>query len=1343
MAMISAFPISAAQSETEGVCVSWGDVFLPYVKPGTQFKKISTGLFNNFGIKSDGTVVAWGLNHAGQSAVPAGLNGVVASDGGVSHSIALKSDGTVVEWGQRSGVAIPVGLKGVIAIDAGYYHNLALKNDGTVVEWGAKPEGGKIKVPPGLTGVVAISAGYAFSLALKSDGTVIAWDGHGETWWVPEEVRGVIAIAAGFSHALALKSDGTVIAWGGNPGPSSPSLVPNDLRGVVAIAAGSGHSLALRSDGTVVAWGSKDSGGTVPPGLDDVSSIAAGDGHNMATKRDGTVIAWGSNGAGQVILPWEWGQMTAIAAGTMTSSALKKDGTVVAWGSWPAPSGLNGIIAISAGVYRSLALKSDGTVVAWGSNQNWGTNVPIGLSNVIAIAAGGNHSLALKSDGTVVAWGYGGGTNTPPGLDSVIAIAAGASHSLALKKDGTVVAWGSNHAGQSEVPAGLYGVIAVSASAGGYHSLALKSDGTVVAWGSNHTDGEYSGQSAVPAGLHGVIAIAAGGNHSLALKKDGTVTAWGYNSSGQTNVPIELNGVFAIAAGWVDSLALCSENQSPRTLPASAITISSAQLNGYLDPSGLAASAYFEYGLTTAYGSQTAAGNFGTTAQNISFKVTRLLPNTTYHYRIVAANTNGTSRGNDVIFTTGVPQQLAFRGTVVDGTGKPVPQATIDARGRTGVNGNTTTGPDGRYSLNLPEGEYELTAAKPGFIADSRAVALIPGNTEQSFQLLPKFTPPLVEDNNTSVLFAPRAPGANGSYLLLFNGATFISSLSGLDRNKMTIVLTHGWLNKLDSITSHVYEGWVIKMARALELKGVRTNANILAWDWTPTAHAFAPPETDTPDQGVALGKALQTQAALRPSYSGRLHMIGHSLGTIVNGYAVDYLHGYARAGQPTATQTWATTNTHVTLFDEASLAAGTQVFTPEFYAKLLNDLVRNGGTYPNIGWKNPVPNKSAWVDNYISSFGRYYPQAVNILLQRPMEQGLTKPGVGVLIWGAAMANAHSYPPAEWYPESVQRPDTTTPGFGTSFEYSASNSTIQFPPPGLQRGTVYRQADLPADKLQLEILSVTDPAKLSCPAVTTKGVTEVLQYGPIDYATDRTVDFGKSAARYFGHVTLETAQVVTRESTTAAGWIADGLISTLDLMSRLDPTVHLATKLSPAPRKLSSEPAGIPAGVWLPIIIPSDAKLLTFNFVMEGDGGDDALVCTLAGTNLFTLPTRSIPTGVTNSSSTLDISAFAGTTNELFLGVLGGTSTNCAMRIEQIRFFGIPAVTLTINTGTTGKAVLSWPSTINGYALETTTSLTAAQWNTVTNIPSLFAGRFAVTNEAAGETRFFRLRKQN
>jgi len=171
-----------------------------------------------------------------------------------------------------------------------------------------------------------------------------------------------------------------------------------------------------------------------------------------------------------------------------------------------------------------------------------------------SIAIGFYHSVALKSDGTVTAWGYDyyGQTDVPAGLTGVTAVSAGGYHTVALKNDGTVVAWGWNNYGQTTVPAFLSGVTAIAA--GAYHTVVLNGDGTVGAWGYND-----EGQSTVPAGLSGVTAIAAGAYHTLALKSDGTVVAWGYNTEGESTVPAGLTGVVAIAAGGYHSVALKSD----------------------------------------------------------------------------------------------------------------------------------------------------------------------------------------------------------------------------------------------------------------------------------------------------------------------------------------------------------------------------------------------------------------------------------------------------------------------------------------------------------------------------------------------------------------------------------------------------------------------------------------------------------------------------------------------------------------------------------------------------------------------------------------------------------------
>lgn len=113
---------------------------------------------------------------------------------------------------------------------------------------------------------------------------------------------------------------------------------------------------------------------------------------------------------------------------------------------------------------------------------------------------------------------------------------------------------------------------------------------------------------------------------------------------------------------------------------ATDVTETSAVLNGTINPVGLQTTYHFDYGTTTAYGSRIPAGieavaGGGRDTKIFSRTITGLTPGTTYHFRLVATNSVGTSEGADRTFTTVVPGGIPPRGyeqvTPVDKEGRP------------------------------------------------------------------------------------------------------------------------------------------------------------------------------------------------------------------------------------------------------------------------------------------------------------------------------------------------------------------------------------------------------------------------------------------------------------------------------------------------------------------------------------------------------------------------------------------------------------------------------------------------------------------------------------------------
>src|SRR5215831_6423116 len=84
---------------------------------------------------------------------------------------------------------------------------------------------------------------------------------------------------------------------------------------------------------------------------------------------------------------------------------------------------------------------------------------------------------------------------------------------------------------------------------------------------------------------------------------------------------------------------------------ATNVTATSATLTGTVSANGPATTAYFQWGTTTAYGMTTASQSVGNWMGTVSVSapLTGLTPSRTYHYRVVASNSAGTTLGADMM----------------------------------------------------------------------------------------------------------------------------------------------------------------------------------------------------------------------------------------------------------------------------------------------------------------------------------------------------------------------------------------------------------------------------------------------------------------------------------------------------------------------------------------------------------------------------------------------------------------------------------------------------------------------------------------------------------------------
>ncbi|MCL2882830.1 MAG: hypothetical protein FWF45_08165, partial [Coriobacteriia bacterium] len=348
--------------------------------------KLSIGAMNTVGVKSNGSLWAWG-NYSGtggyaqaspmECLVGTTWNDVAAGD---NCDFAIKSDGTLWAWGDNTygqlGIgstdaqqaAVQVGIStNWASIYAGPCNTFAIQKDGSLWAWGDNTNdqlgigtsNRALSTPPPAAGTVVVSSPVRV-------GTDTNWKS--------------VAILDG--AVLGLKTDGSLWAWGNN----SAGVFGNGNSDMEGMSADSKIPLRI---GTANDW----------------ATLSAGAAHVVALKTNGTLWTWGMNSEGEV--------------GAGDTTLLHPTATQLGTATWK---------YAMAGALSTVAVKSDGTLWTWGFNGYGTNNLGTGLtdtyvtsptqiqgaSNWISVVSGNGRSLGLKSDNTLWGWGnwpVGDGTN--------------------------------------------------------------------------------------------------------------------------------------------------------------------------------------------------------------------------------------------------------------------------------------------------------------------------------------------------------------------------------------------------------------------------------------------------------------------------------------------------------------------------------------------------------------------------------------------------------------------------------------------------------------------------------------------------------------------------------------------------------------------------------------------------------------------------------------------------------------------------------------------------------------------------------------------------------------------
>jgi len=242
---------------------------LPYrVGIDNKWTDVASGGYFTVGLKTDGTLWAWGRNQYGQlgdgskenKAVPTRIGADTdwtAITAGESHTIALKKDGTIWSWGDGAEGQLGQGSQIDPQFGSYYLTSIVPRQIGTDADW------------------KYVTAGVTTTIALKYDQTLWVWgkacNDNGKPLQIPGEMWSTVSTGYdGQTAAITSNYELYLFNYAGfeEIGVSQNPNLPKKSREILVISGtdwvqverGAGQTLGVKTDGTIWTWGQNDYG---------------------------------------------------------------------------------------------------------------------------------------------------------------------------------------------------------------------------------------------------------------------------------------------------------------------------------------------------------------------------------------------------------------------------------------------------------------------------------------------------------------------------------------------------------------------------------------------------------------------------------------------------------------------------------------------------------------------------------------------------------------------------------------------------------------------------------------------------------------------------------------------------------------------------------------------------------------------------------------------------------------------------------------------------------------------------------------------------------------------------